>query len=230
MAQLAACRRAWRDARDRDLPYVQIASWGHDLTLAVGSGCSDPWVHEVFRVIEAAMVSGDPETKNLVVVGMFEAMQGDAYRTFVPPDRLDEWLLPASLAAWRDLIEGWTGKGIRSIEHWKRVIVNGAVDAVRWDYTQSRWDEIRFGGELHWERGHRELSPEEIARLRAEVHPLVALALAAPGPLDDPEVLTIIQGQRSVRIELSGDLGTNGKRWFQLDLQRLHDAWPSRTR
>jgi hypothetical protein len=49
-------------------------------------------------------------------------MQGPAYRRADPPDLADAWLGAASRA---DLIEGWTGDGIRSIEVWRRVVING---------------------------------------------------------------------------------------------------------
>lgn len=228
MTALAACRSDWRRSDDADLPYLQIAAMGHDLHRAIRNGCRERWVHDVFRVIETALTTGDPLAQNLVVVGMFEAMQGDAWRDVARPDRLDDWLLPASLVAWRDLIEGWIGPGIRSVEHWRRVIVNGPVDAVRWATSPSRRDEVRIGGELHWESGWRTLSTGERDRVFAAFRPLVARALVPPGVLDAPDVLMAFQGERVRRIELSGDLGTDGDRWFTLDVTALRAVWPSR--
>lgn len=123
--------------------------------------------------------------------------------------------------AWRDLVEGWVGPGIRTIEHWKRVIVNGPIEAVRRETSASRWEEVRAGGELYWKDGWRSLSTDARDWVLSAFRPLVARALVAPGVLEDPEVLLVVQGTRTVRITWSGDLGTDGTRWFRFDSANL---------
>ncbi len=127
--QLCDLRPEWTERRaeihEGQIYYVDGADLGRELVEAVISGVNEPWVRAGFAVIERALTTGTELTKNLVVVGLFEAMQGPAYHHAEPPDLVDGWLGPLSLAAWADLIEGWTGEGIRSVAAWKNVIING---------------------------------------------------------------------------------------------------------
>ena len=54
-----------------------------------------------------------------MVAGLFSAMQNKAYDDLNPPDQINNFLGRVSLQHWEDYIEGWTGKGIRTIEAWK---------------------------------------------------------------------------------------------------------------
>jgi hypothetical protein len=131
---LCGVRPEWAARREEiheaELYYVDGAGLGRELIEAVLDGRDAPWIRRAFDVIEAALERGGPRAKNLVVTGLFEAMQGPVYRRADPPDLADAWLGAASRKAWADLIEGWTGEGIRSIEAWRRVVVNGPSRAV----------------------------------------------------------------------------------------------------
>lgn len=102
------------------LDYVGIAAMGHRHFAAFEHGCQAPWVQGVFDAAEHVLAHGDEAAKNLVVVGLFEAVQGDAYRAGPAGDRYEARLGLSSLQAWADLIEGWTGTGIRDLAAWRR--------------------------------------------------------------------------------------------------------------
>ncbi|UQA60196.1 hypothetical protein [Polyangium aurulentum] len=100
--------------------YPGIAEMGHDLFRAFACGCRAPWMGAMFEAIEHVLVHGDSEAQNLVVVGLFEAVQGAAYRAGAAGDAFEAALLPRSRDAWADLIEGWTGAGIRNLAAWRQ--------------------------------------------------------------------------------------------------------------
>lgn len=102
------------------LDYVGIAALGHRHFASFQKGCQASWVQGVFDAAEHVLAHGDAAAKNLVVVGLFEAVQGDAYRAGPAGDRYEARLGPRSLQAWAALIEGWTGAGIRDLAAWRR--------------------------------------------------------------------------------------------------------------
>jgi hypothetical protein len=114
-------RRKLAQARKADawLDYPGIADLGREHFFAFQCGCQAPWVAEVFAVIEHVLQWGDGDAKNLVVVGLFEAVQGKAYHAGLSGDRYEATLGPSARAAWADLIEGWTGEGVRDLATWR---------------------------------------------------------------------------------------------------------------
>ncbi len=146
MEMIATRRPRWRRElaaiHAEGLYYVSIATLGHELCAAVLGGCRKPWVTDVFAMIERGFEFGDTEATNLLVVGLFESMQGDAYHRG-PPDLFERMLGPLSHQAWADLIEGWTGKGVRSVESWRRVIRNGELTSAIWS-ASGEWREVVF--------------------------------------------------------------------------------------
>jgi len=178
--------RARRDAIHRSgLYYVDGARLGGELIEAVLDGLNAPWMRAAFEVIEQALERGSPSTRTLVVVGLFEAMQGPAYRRADPLDLADAWLGAASRAAWADLIEGWTGDGIRSIEAWRRVVINGPRHRLELITPTLRLSAV-LGDALSvtWQRGSaqggRPLTTAEAARSLLPIRPLVARRLLDP--------------------------------------------------
>ena len=126
LACLAACWPRFRSHLEREkkraawLDYPGIAELGHRHFAAFQSGCPAPWVQGVFDAIEHVLAHGDDPAQNLVVVGLFEAVQGDAYAAVPAGDAYEARLGPASRRAWADLIEGWTGSGIRDLAAWRK--------------------------------------------------------------------------------------------------------------
>ena len=126
LACFAACWPRFRtylarqQTRDEWLDYPGIAELGHRHFAAFQQGCRAPWVQGVFDAIEHVLTHGDDPAQNLVVVGLFEAVQGDAYAAVPAGDAYEARLGPASRRAWADLIEGWTGSGIRDLAAWRK--------------------------------------------------------------------------------------------------------------
>jgi len=124
MNSLTACVPAWKN-RENDIHednfYIEIADFGKHIVDFVNNGDGEKF-HSVFEIIESALTLGDEETKNLIGAGLLEAMQN---HELDPPDLLDKFFGVETLKVWQDIIEGWIGDGIRSIEKWKRVIRNG---------------------------------------------------------------------------------------------------------
>ena len=228
---IVLCRAKWRAElpaiHEEALYYVSIARLGHQLCAAVLGGCRKPWVGEVFAAIERGLERGDSEAKNLLVVGLFESMQGDSYR-HGPPDLFERLLGPLGRAAWADLIEGWTGEGVRTVEHWRRVIRNGDLAQARWSH-QGGWREVRLDGGHALARspaGERALTDDERERFLAHFRPWVATALGRR-PRVEPTFTDEIElrgpyDARTVRV--AGGLGTDGQRWFSVDLSAI--PWP----
>lgn len=127
--QLCDLRPDWSERRaqihELRMYYVDGATLGRELVEAVLAGRDEPWMRAAFEVIERALDIGTQGTQNLVVVGLFEAMQGPVYERARPSEVMDGWLGLLSQTAWADLIEGWTGTGIRTIAAWRGVIING---------------------------------------------------------------------------------------------------------
>src|SRR5262245_9543580 len=122
MDALIDCRWKWRARRERfhseGLYYMGIADLGRELFSVLLCGCKAPWTDQVFQVIEQVFEKGDAEAPNLWVVGLFESLQGQSHGQGAP-DLIERRLGPRSLAAWSDLIEGWTGQGIRTVQQWR---------------------------------------------------------------------------------------------------------------
>ncbi|MDI3285187.1 hypothetical protein [Polyangium sp. 15x6] len=108
------------------LDYPGIADMGRRHARAFTSGCKAPWVQDVFEAMEHVLVHGDGEAKNLVVVGLMEAVQAWAYPAGRAGDRYEAMLPPNAAKAWADLIEGWTGEGIRTLDAWRKKGTTGA--------------------------------------------------------------------------------------------------------
>src|SRR5688500_14151644 len=99
------------------LPHVEVAGIGQQVVEELAVGTNEDRLEPFFRVVERALEGGDAATRDLVVVGLFEAMQSANYR-IGPPDAVERRLGPKSALAWADLIEAWTGPGVRTMAAW----------------------------------------------------------------------------------------------------------------
>jgi hypothetical protein len=122
--QLAVCQHQWAKRLPQiHVPtnrayYITISEFGYHFFATLLKNPSQSWLDRFFITIEHALKNGDEQTKNLVVVGLFESLQGQNYHQG-PDDLIESRLLPHSLQAWSDLIEGWTGPGIRTVAQWR---------------------------------------------------------------------------------------------------------------
>ncbi len=108
------------------LNYFLIAEIGRELLNDLIENKSSVRIKKVFEKIEDLLTNATFEVSSLIGAGMFESMQNDAYERLNPPDLLNQFMGPIALSHWEDIIEGWTGTGIRSIADWKRVLLNGS--------------------------------------------------------------------------------------------------------
>jgi hypothetical protein len=122
MDRLLDCFGSEPEARERvhrqSTYYVAIAELGYELFSTLRQEPETPWCRQFLEVLEGALQGGDPETRNLIAVGLFESLQSQSYR-LGPPDLLESRLGPLSLGVWSDLMEGWCGGGIRRVADWR---------------------------------------------------------------------------------------------------------------
>ncbi len=187
MEMLAASQPRWLEDLPRVLAdgifYVDIAEWGHDLIDRARRGeLGRSGVKKAMSVLERGFEEGDGESVNLIVVGMFEAMQSSLYRSGELAELFESSLGPRAHEAWCDLIEGWTGEGVRTMARWAAVVRNGATRG----YARRGPDGARevhrgdVGGMLVTVsssagiRSERELTADEVDRELAWLSPLMS--------------------------------------------------------
>ncbi len=111
--------KAWK--KSDFLNYGTIAEIGAELIEDVAKGKNLDRVKAVFEDIEQMLskLTGyeNIEGRSLIGAGMFEAMQNHGLFMFKPKqmDAMDEFFGPVTLKSWQDLIEDWSGKGIRTM-------------------------------------------------------------------------------------------------------------------
>ena len=102
------------------LPYLLCVEIGHEIVLDIQANNNVAQLKATFATIEQILANTkDIQVISLMVAGLFSAMQNKAYDDLNPPDQINNFLGRVSLQHWEDYIEGWTGKGIRTIEAWK---------------------------------------------------------------------------------------------------------------
>lgn len=122
MDQLLDCLSAAPEVREQihrqRTYYVSIADLGYTLFSTLLQCPETDWCPQFLIALERALVEGDEETRNLVAAGLFESLQSQSYRTG-PADLLESRLGRQSLEVWSDLMEGWSGPGIRDVATWR---------------------------------------------------------------------------------------------------------------
>jgi hypothetical protein len=241
---LCAVRPAWSARRSaihaEALYYVDGAALGRELFRAALRGSRETWISAAFEVLEWALRDGTDETRNLVVAGFVEVMQNEAYQH--PDSSAAEMLLgPSSRKAWSDLIESWTGGGVRTMDAWRRVVLNGLQERVTYRAEDLELVADLAGRDLSWRSGrssgHRVLTDDDAQRIEAPLRPLVARRWLRERPLRFEATVTSIEvdGPRGrALIEVGGE-GPGGrfaqivsperKRWFVIDMRALERAW-----
>lgn len=100
--------------------YVHIAELGYDLFDTMLQAPTTTWCQEFLGAVEEGLRNSSHDTYNLIVAGLFESLQSQSYR-LGPADLLESRLGPRSLQVWANLMEGWSGPGIRSVAAWRQV-------------------------------------------------------------------------------------------------------------
>lgn len=109
--------------------YVRIADLGREIVHDVSKGKNTKLIKAFFLCLEEVLVQneGDIAIYSLIGAGLFEAMQAAAYRSLQPPNLLERYMNEKSLRVWGDILEGWNGKGIRTIDAWRRILVSETI-------------------------------------------------------------------------------------------------------
>lgn len=112
--------------------YHAIANIGREIVLDVKNQKNLDRVKNVLTAIEMILHDAQQNEIDLIGTGMFECMQTNALDEFLPGsmDALDEYFGPLSLLMWQDILEGWHGEGVRSMETYARILINGSVEKV----------------------------------------------------------------------------------------------------
>lgn len=101
--------------------YPVIAEIGTEIINDVAKDRNAERTQAVFQDVETilkqAAAENNSEGRSLIGAGMFESMHSYALSQFKPKqmDAMEAYLGPLSLQLWQDLLEGWYGKGIRSL-------------------------------------------------------------------------------------------------------------------
>lgn len=165
---------------DEDLLFVEAAELGQYIChLCIQRQPSG----DVFERLESVFLSGDRDAIALVESGMFEAMVSFAFRRSDPPELIGSQLGPLSRVAWGDQIESWAGEGIRTVALWRRVVVNTAVQTLRYETSSA---EIALAVEadgcvMTHPHGQVTLSLEAVNPILNGFKPLLATAVIAEG-------------------------------------------------
>lgn len=114
--------------------YINAANLGHEIVYFASNGHKNREIEAFFRIVEEILIENqtkqDIEISSFIGAGLFEAMQSAAYSKLHPPDLLNRFMGEHSLKLWGDIIEGWTGTGIRTIDQWKRILIDGLPQKV----------------------------------------------------------------------------------------------------
>ncbi len=119
MAIICAHDLKWeKDWKNEGINYLIIASIGHELVVDVSKNQNKDRSIAVLATIEKLLINANQNTINLIGAGLFEAMQNNVLDRFNSDemDVLDAYLGEKSLKLWKDIIEGWHGSGVRTMQ------------------------------------------------------------------------------------------------------------------
>lgn len=124
LKKICQYRKPWIKAFEKQdmLPYLLCVEIGNEIIEDIALNRNTQELKSIFTTIEEIYKSTeDIEVTSLITAGLFSAMQNKAYDDLNPPDLVNNYLGPESLKHWGDYIEGWSGKGIRTISAWKNL-------------------------------------------------------------------------------------------------------------
>lgn len=128
----------WEEASKDELQYILIAEMGRDIIDAAANRRHLDKIYYFYRELEDILELIDPVNNNppwsLVGAGMFEAMFSTA---MYPRDFLNQFMGEITYDFWTGMIEGWYGKGIRSLSAYERVVHNQQPSTVEITWFRS---------------------------------------------------------------------------------------------
>ena len=232
---LCALRPEWQGEVEAILAdrlfYPALADLGRRAFEAQLEGTRAPWIDAFYAVVERGLREGDDETKNLIVVGLFESLQGQGYHRG-EADLIERRLGASSLQAWGDLLQGWTGGEVRTLAAWRRVIRNGPLTKVRWERAGTPPAVIAVdwtGAEPRLERDGRAstLDAASARCLCTALSPWLAEAVVAARevPAAWDETLELESGRGRTTLYAIDRWVYDGDRWFEASIAAL--PWPA---
>lgn len=123
----------WKNSwEEHQINYHAIANIGRELVLDVKNQKNLDRVRNVLNDVESILKNAEQNELDLIGAGLFECMQTNALNEFSSDsmDSLNDFLGSTSLEMWQDILEGWHGEGIRSMEEYSKILVNGGINEV----------------------------------------------------------------------------------------------------
>lgn len=122
--------------------YIRIADLGREVVYDIAKGRNLKLIKTFFVGLEEILVEyeGDIAVTSLIGAGLFEAMQAAIYHSALPTNLIEKHLGKKGLLFWGDIIEGWCGKGVRTVDAWKRILVSGMIEKVLIELANVRFE------------------------------------------------------------------------------------------
>lgn len=207
----------------RDLAYSSLAQLSQYLQYVHDEGHPQAlaWLQRVLEVSEHHYVH-HPDCRNLILVGLFESLQTGAYSNVAFSKSVDRFLGPQTAVAYADLIEGWTGSGVRTVEAWRCIISNSRFSQVTlrdvrpggktFDYT--RTEAGRF--DLVVSPSESEHPPTDISRTLTEAESVALHRYFYPWTAEQVRLKT--EARRRIKLAL-------GKTVVEIAFERSDEVW-----
>lgn len=145
LAKLCASSLAWQKRYAENEyygEYVRIADLGREIVYDIAKGRNLKLIKTFFVCLEEILAEyeGDIAVTSLIGAGLFEAMQAAAYSSALPTNLVEKHLGKKGLVFWGNIIEGWCGKGVRTIDAWRRILVSGMIEKVVIELTSVKFE------------------------------------------------------------------------------------------
>jgi hypothetical protein len=102
----SAFRAEWKDHPDGLPEYLVLSDLARHIATLIERG-ADSELRQIFQVVEAWHVDGDPYVKEAATVGLLEDLQNTTVVGNQTPDRCLPYLGPQSLRWWRKVKRFW---------------------------------------------------------------------------------------------------------------------------
>ncbi|WP_299464318.1 hypothetical protein [uncultured Microscilla sp.] len=165
--------------------YLLMSDIGHEIVDDAVEHQNIERIYKVFHTIENILeqinFKDHIDASSLIGAGMFEAMHSTA---MVPRDFLNQFMGTRTLKFWQGIIEGWRGKGIRTLSMCERVITYG-LSRVEIDWQQraekllvDNLQDTHHPLRMHWQGGsllqEEVISPKRSKQALRFFSPLIA--------------------------------------------------------
>ncbi len=128
-----------------DLKYIDVIDFAEELMDCLIHGNKLKVIKKIFGSIEELLIAHgeDIAITSFIIAGLFNLLQNKMYHSNESSDLVEPYLGEISKKYWGDYIEGWTGKGIRTIDLWRRVLINGKINKLGVEFLTTN-DSFQF--------------------------------------------------------------------------------------